>query len=59
MSNSLHKPEPVPVDDLWIADWAHEGLAALERYLEKHAAFAAYLNGRSAAETADGGGPDR
>jgi len=42
---------PVPVDELWLADWAAEGIAALERYLAKHAAFATYLRGRRRSET--------
>jgi hypothetical protein len=42
---------PVPVDELWLVDWAAEGIAALERYLAKHAAFAAYLRGRTRPET--------
>jgi hypothetical protein len=36
----------VPVDELWLADWAAEGIAALERYLAKQAAFAAFLAAR-------------
>lgn len=35
-----------PVDELWVRDWAAEGLAALERYLAKQAAFAAFLLAR-------------
>jgi hypothetical protein len=35
--------EAVPVDELWLADWAAEGITALERYLANHAAFAAFL----------------
>jgi hypothetical protein len=42
---------PVPVDELWLDDWAAEGMAALERYLAKHAAFARYLRGRARSET--------
>ena len=33
-------------DDLaegWVAAWAHAGVAAIEEYLEKHAAFLDYL----------------
>jgi hypothetical protein len=45
---------PLDVDELWIAEWAAEGIAAAERYLAKHAAFATYL------ERTDGDhGPDR
>lgn len=35
--------ELVPVDQAWIPDWAAAGIAALERLLERHAAFAEYL----------------
>jgi hypothetical protein len=35
-----------PVDELWLHDWAAEGIAALESYLAKHAAFAAFLAAR-------------
>jgi hypothetical protein len=45
---------PVPVDELWLVDWAAEGIAALERHLAKHAAFAAYLRSRDNLESADG-----
>jgi len=38
--------EAAPVDELWLRDWAAEGLAALERYLSKQAAFAAFLAAR-------------
>ena len=40
--HETHTSAP-PVDELWLRDWAAEGLAALERYLAKQAAFAAYL----------------
>ena len=50
MSEQTHIT-PVPVDELWLVDWAAEGIAALERYLAKHAAFAAYLRGRTRPET--------
>jgi hypothetical protein len=42
MSEHTHTP-PLPVDDAWQHDWALEGIAALERYLAAHAAFADYL----------------
>jgi hypothetical protein len=35
-----------PNDELWLSDWAAEGLAAFQRYLAKHAAFAAFLAAR-------------
>ena len=46
----------VPVDEAWIRDWAAEGLAAIQRYLSKHAAFAAYLEARTVLESSDGDG---
>jgi hypothetical protein len=45
----------LPVDEAWIADWAAEGISALERYLAKQAAFAEYLRGRDL-ESGDGDG---
>jgi len=38
--------ELIGVDEVWIADWAAEGIAALERYLARQAAFQAYLHNR-------------
>jgi hypothetical protein len=35
--------ESLSVDVAWIADWAAEGIAALERYLGIQAAFEGYL----------------
>lgn len=46
----------MPVDELWIHDWAAEGLAALERYLGKHAAFAAFLAARGLLDSEHGRG---
>ena len=46
----------LPVDEAWIADWAAEGVAALEQYLAKHAAFAEYLRRRGGVPSADGDG---
>jgi hypothetical protein len=45
----------VSVDEAWIADWAAEGISALERYLAKQAKFAEYLRGRDL-ESGDGDG---
>ena len=42
------------VDELWLGDWAAEGLAALERYLAKQAAFAAFLAARDGLDSNDG-----
>jgi hypothetical protein len=44
------------VDEAWLVDWAAEGLAALERYLAKHAAFAEFLRKRSPRRMIDGDG---
>jgi hypothetical protein len=41
------------VDEAWLAEWASEGLAAIEAYLAKHAAFAEYLR-RAALHCPDG-----
>jgi hypothetical protein len=46
--------EAVPVDELWLADWAAEGIAALERHLAKQAAFAAFLAARDGLDSIDG-----
>lgn len=47
------------VDEAWIADWAAEGIAAIERSLAKHAAFAEFLSSRAVLDCADGDrGPD-
>ncbi len=36
----------IDVDELWIREWAEIGLAELERYLARQAAFAEYLRHR-------------
>lgn len=47
MSGDNHTATEIPsVDEAWIADWAVEGIAALERYLGIQAAFEEYLNDR-------------
>lgn len=46
------------VDEVWIADWAAEGIAALERYLARQAAFQAYLHNRDL-HSGDGDGRAR
>jgi hypothetical protein len=38
--------ELLDVDEAWVAEWAADGIAALERHLAKHAAFAEYLRSR-------------
>jgi hypothetical protein len=42
------------VDEAWIAEWAAEGIADLERYLAKHAAFAEYLRAKTDVHSGDG-----
>jgi hypothetical protein len=42
------------VDEIWLADWAAEGIAALELHLTKHAAFSEYLRMRGDVESDDG-----
>jgi hypothetical protein len=46
----------VSVDELWLGDWAAEGIAALEDYLSKHAAFAAFLDARNGLDSTYGDG---
>ncbi len=47
------------VDDAWIVGWADEGIAAIERHLAKHAAFADFLRARDDLDWIDGdGSPD-
>jgi hypothetical protein len=42
------------IADTWIEDWAGAGVAEIEEYLEKHAAFLQYLAARDAARLARG-----
>jgi hypothetical protein len=52
-------PESLDVDELWLREWAAQGIAAAERSLAKHAAFEEYLRGRTDLQSADGDGrPD-
>ena len=57
----MHTPSPhthlLDVDEAWIAEWAAEGIAALECYLAKHAAFAEYLATRTVVHSDDGDRP--
>jgi hypothetical protein len=46
----------VSVEDVFIADWAAEGMAAIEQHLAKHAAFAEYLLAQADPESDDGDG---
>lgn len=43
------------VDELWLREWAHSGVVALESYLAKHAAFAEFLRRRPDLESGDDG----
>lgn len=56
MSDHSDHTAAVPVDELWIHDWAAEGIAALERHLAKQAAFAAFLAARGDLDSAHGDG---
>jgi hypothetical protein len=56
MSNHHTHIEAVPVDELWLRDWAAEGIAALEQYLTKQAAFAAFLARRGLLHSDHGDG---
>jgi hypothetical protein len=51
--------ERTDVDELWLREWAHAGLAALQAYLAKHAAFADFLHRRAALESIDDDGSAR
>jgi hypothetical protein len=42
------------VDELWLREWAAQGIAALERSLAKHAAFEDYLRRRADLQSDDG-----
>jgi hypothetical protein len=57
MSNHETHTHLLDVDELWIAEWAAEGIAAIERYLASHAAFAEYLRARPSVDCADGDRP--
>ena len=37
------------LSDTWLEDWADDGVAEVEAYLAKHAAFISYLETREAA----------
>ncbi len=36
----------IDVDDLWVREWAEEGIVRLDCYLARYAAFEEYLRGR-------------
>ncbi len=54
MSTHHTQHSHLDVDEAWIAEWAAEGIAAIERYLAKHAAFAEYLETRAVVHSDDG-----
>ena len=59
MSNHHTHISAVPVDEAWVDDWAAEGIAALEVYLAKQAAFASFLAARGLLDSNDGDGADQ
>ena len=55
MGDGRHvRPEALDVDEAWLAEWAAEGIADLERLLAKHAAFRAFLRERDLLDCVDG-----
>jgi hypothetical protein len=54
--NEQHTHLNTSVDELWLREWAAEGIAALERYLAKQAAFAAFLVARNVLDSGHGDG---
>ncbi len=55
MSKHITRRSALPVEEAWIADWVAEGVAALERYLARQAAFADYLRERESDLHSDDG----
>lgn len=45
MERCVHRIEEILADN-WLDDFIAQGLAAVEAYLAKHAAFEAFLDGR-------------
>ena len=43
----MHLIEP-DLSETWLEDWAGAGVAEIEAYLAKHAAFLAFLDGQEA-----------
>ena len=43
----LHRIED-DIADTWVEDWAGAGVAEIEEYLAKHAAFLSFLDGHEA-----------
>ncbi len=56
MSEYITHTGSVPVDELWLRDWAQEGLARLEQYLARHAEFSAFLRTRGVLDSDHGDG---
>ncbi len=56
MSDHNTHTEFHPVDELWLRDWAQEGLARLEQYLARQAEFAAFLSARGVLDSGHGDG---
>ena len=56
MSEHTTQLNILSVDELWLGDWAAEGIAALEQYLAKQAAFAAFLATRNGLDSKHGDG---
>ena len=54
MSDHQEDRTAVSFDELWLRGWTDEGLAALERYLGNHAAFADFLAAREKRSKARG-----
>jgi len=56
MSDHSTHTRSVPVDELWLRDWAQEGVARLEQYLARQAEFAAFLRRRPVLDSEHGDG---
>ena len=56
MSDYITHTGSVPVDELWLRDWAQEGLARLEHYLARQAEFSAFLSARGGLDSDHGDG---
>jgi hypothetical protein len=57
MSDHSTHTGSVPVEELWLGDWAQEGIARLEQYLARQAEFAAFLSERRGLDSDHGDGP--
>jgi hypothetical protein len=54
MSDHSTAAHHVDVDELWLREWAAQGIAAIERSLARHAAVEEYLRARTDLQSADG-----